>query len=254
MKKHFLILIIIVLTAVGCGEGFIRPEGNIIQQDFDVTSFHSINIAIPANVSFIQSSERLVEIETNENLFDVIRVQVQNGVLTIDSRPNIRNPKTLNIRLQESDLNLARLSGSGSISLLTCIDTDELVVETSGSGNIEVCGIIDELSLSISGSGRITANDITTTDLTVNTSGSGRANLSGAAENANLRISGSGKIEAYPLQIMRAQANISGSGSMETSVSQMLDVQISGSGNIRYRGNPVVTSKITGSGKLVDAN
>ena len=252
--KRFLFLSLIPFLIASCGGDFITPDGIVISEEYEVSDFHSVNISIPAEVKFVQSNDRLVRIEANENLFSVFNVSVQNGVLTIESDENIRNPKIINVFLQQADLDLMIIRGSGTIDFPSCIDTNELKLETSGSGNISVCGLINHLDLEIQGSGNITAQDVTAQSITTLTRGSGDVSLSGSGTKGTYAISGSGRISAYQMVLNEIEASISGSGNINTTVKENLNVSISGSGDLNYKGNPTISSTVSGSGRVRNAN
>ncbi len=254
MKKLIVIFCAAILALTACDGNSITPEGDVIIETYQVSNFHSVRIAIPADVQFVQSNSRLVEIEANENLFDVFDVKVTNGVLTIDSDENIRNPRTINIYLQETDIDLMSLSGSGSVDFPSCVDTDELELSTTGSGDISICGIINNLDLKISGSGNISGQDLTLRNLITQTTGSGDIELLGSGINGTYRITGSGRINAYDMILETVDVNISGSGDIQTTATTDLNVNISGSGDVNYKGDPSITSNISGSGRVRDAN
>lgn len=214
-KISILSLLFATLFTVSCDNDAINAEGDIINEERELTGYTSISLSVPANVYITNDPGETFRILTHKNLLPVIDTYVIGNTLRITSDHNMRMVKTLDIFVSANDYEKLSISGSGSITTERCINVDQLSVEITGSGDITICGNADEL---------------------------------------NSEITGSGKVAAYGLESIRTTVKVSGSGEVQTSVLESLDVDISGSGTVRYMGNPEITSKITGSGAVVKKN
>jgi hypothetical protein len=158
---------------------------------------------------------------------------VSGGKLTIRHTAACINPhKPVKIYASTPHIERLDLSGSGSITGLSPVESDALRIDISGSGDIIL--------------------DMNCKDLSTTISGSGSAVLKGRATDNSVDISGSGAVHGYDLETNRSTVRISGFGTAEVSVYDELYTQISGSGSVSYKGHPVMTSQeISGSGNVM---
>lgn len=217
MKNRISILSLLfaALFVVSCDNDVINANGDIINEERELTGYTSIALSVPAKVYITDDPGETFRIRTHENILAVITSDVIGSTLRISTNNNLRNVKTLDIFVSALSYEKLSITGAGSISTERCISADNLKLEITGAGLINVCG---------------TANVLET------------------------RISGAGKIESYGLQTTRTSVNISGSGEVQTDVSESLNVDISGAGIVRYTGNPEITSRISGSGVVRKKN
>jgi hypothetical protein len=243
-------LSVFLLLFISCDDLDISAGGEITTEVYDLNTFDEITVALPANVYITQDGNERLEIETHENLFEVIDVNVSSGELKIDTDANIRNITTLNIYVQVDNLYKIKMSGSGNLFTYDCLTSPQLEATLSGSGEINLCGNIEDLRVKLSGSGMINLNSIEANAILTDVTGSGEVNVSGTSTNVTYLVTGSGDIKGFNLQGTVGTINISGSGDIECSFSNSLDIGISGSGNVRYKGDPQITSNVTGSGTI----
>jgi hypothetical protein len=235
MKKSILAILAAALVFSSCTKEPVIGEGPVVTETRSVNNFTGISVALPGQVHFKIAPVYKVEITAQQNVINVIRTNVINGVLDIDVRHDIRlrRHEDIIINVQGPSSELFRLSGSADINVTGDLVTNQLQLEVSGSGNITVeeAVVTDEVDARISGSGSISV-------------------LNGAVKNEELRISGSGDMNLASVVAENAETHISGSGDMRVNVSNYLTAHISGSGSVYYQGNPIVNTHISGSGKV----
>lgn len=219
------------LTAQKWWNSGIDGEGATVEQTLDVRSFEGIKLTMNADVYLTKGSSQSVRISAQQNIIDLIKTDVEDGVWRISPEENIDDHSQIKIYITAASLNYVGLSGSGDIR-----------TEGLFTGN-------DQVKLAVSGSGDISFN---TTAQTVEAavSGSGDIELEGSARSLTVRISGSGDIDAYNFETTNCEVKVSGSGGAKVHADSNLDVRVSGSGDVYYRGNPNVNSRISGSGDL----
>ena len=241
MKKLFALVLLgvfVVLFFSGCGNNnrtseIVRATGPMTIQNFNVEGFTGLNIAGFWNVSFRQSENHLVTIETAENLFEFINVTVRQGTLypMFDVGIGIEFGEYIpSITIYAPFLTDFEMSGSITATDWDIIYVQNLSMKISGFGNIDIAINVEQLNMDISGSNNIT--------------------LSGTADIADITQSGFGTISAFELQTRSAILQTSGSVNADITVSEYLNVTSSGFSNIRYRGNPTVTQSIMGQSTI----
>lgn len=200
-----------------------------------VSGFSGITSSGSYNVFITMGNTESLRLEGNTEVISQIETIVDNGVL------KIRNKKQMKLR---------NWNNGGKVSIYINAKTLNSII-LNGSGDIEVSGLVKtkQLSNTISGSGSISLG-IDAKDYAATISGSGKIRVKGKAENAKITVSGSGDFEGKSLHIRNASAKVSGSGDISLAADKNLEAVMSGSGNIRYSGNANVKSTKSGSGNI----
>lgn len=236
MKKMILSFLAIGLLAVSsCRKDSIWGEGPLVTETRSVDNFTGISTGISGEVEFTVGPVYKLEVTAQQNILDVMRTQVVNGVLEIDFRNSVRvkTHEDITVKITAPSVSLLRLSGVGDMRTTGDIVTNRLDLTVSGAGNINLAKAIvaDKIDARISGTGSINMG-------------------TGSAKNEELRISGSGGMNLSNVPVEKADIHISGSGDMKVDVSQSIYASISGSGSVLYKGNPTITTNISGSGTV----
>ena len=80
MKNLFYIVVVLVL--ISCGK--IQPEGNEIKtQEMKIEDFSALHLEGNFKVSYIQSTENKLAVETYPNIFENLKIKVKDKGLTI---------------------------------------------------------------------------------------------------------------------------------------------------------------------------
>ena len=225
----------LVLSVLFCGciqPGCIQGSGNYLAENRTVDDFGSISFSSAGEVYLSQGPKHL-RIEAEDNIIAGLMADVSGGRLTIRHTAACINPhKPVKIYVSTPHIEGLDISGSGSITGLSLIESDALRIDISGSGDMNL--------------------DVDCEDLSTNISGSGSSVLKGRATDNSVDISGSGAVHGYDLETNRSTIRISGSGRAEVKVHDELNTNISGSGSVSYKGRPRMTSQeISGSGSVM---
>jgi hypothetical protein len=210
--------------------------GSIQTQTFNTAVFNDINFSGSANITLEQSINFGVDIEAQQNIIDIIRVEVDGNTLNIFFDRCVNNSSILNITIRTNQLNAINLSGAGDFEMEDAWQGDELAITADGSWNIDV-------------------DDINYNSLGVNLLGASDLEIEGTAQTQNINIEGSNNFSGFDLVGQDVSVRIVGSGSAEVNVTGTLEVVILGSGIVAYKGSPTnISTDINGSGSVVDAN
>ena len=151
-------------------------------------------------------------IEGQANIIDQIATEVKDGKWRIKLPKNMWSDyDKLNIKITVPRLHGVGMAGSGNITTMNTIKTDDFQIGLSGSGNI-------------------------------------RATVE--AEYIDCGISGSGNVKAQDCEVEKVKIGISGSGDCLVNASNSLEAGIAGSGSVKYKGHPKVKTSISGSGSI----
>lgn len=241
MKKIIIINLIIVLFSVSCSKDRfgIKGEGPTISEIRTNSTFEGIRLNVSATVEIKRDSVFKVEVFAQKNVLSVLETKVIGNKLQIGTKNHtfLRKHEPIIIKISMPSVNHLEVSGSGKITCLDPIFTNNLDIKISGSGKIHFSGqIYQKMSSDISGSGSVYLYS------------------DGICQNSNINISGSGQVNAQNFKSEYSQIEISGSGSIKQEVLKELNGSISGSGTVEYWNNPIVNVSISGSGKVKRMN
>lgn len=183
-----------------------------------------------------QAGNVSLKVTTDENLFEELIVEVENGKLWI------KGPK--NIKIKPTEMNIV-----GSSSTLTAVNIQGCM-DFHNEGELKV----DEVRFEVIGVGDIVISRLSAQEVVTDVSGVGDIHLSGQAEKGNYYLSGVGKIYAYDCQVEYLNAELSGVGSMQIRAEKKLTAEASGVGSIYYKGEAEVDASNTGVGKVKNEN
>jgi hypothetical protein len=233
-KITFLIIALtatVVLTSCFNMFSCVKGSGDIVKEEREVSSFTKIELRTHGDVYFKQGDTHSLRIETDDNLLDFVKTEIDNDVLVIYTEKNIC-PEKLRLDLILQNIDGIEISGSGNIKCINDLQAKDLDIKISGSGDIRIPSL--------------QANFI---DIEV--SGSGDIFMEGNATKILAEINGSGDVKCLGLKVKSAKIEINGSGDFAIEAEERLDVEIAGSGNIEYRGNPSIQKDILGSGDII---
>ena len=250
-----LLLGFITLLYVGCplNSMGLKGSGSLRKEVRDVSQFNQIHLSGIGSVEIIQGEKESLEIETDDNVMDLIRAEVRNGTLYLDHDRTLAqtiNPTKLIFSVYLKNIIGVTNFGSGSINAEKIV-SEELEITIKGSGNV----VFDSLKtknfdIEINGSGDGDIADFDGEELDISIKGSGNAELAGKVKSQEITINGSGDYRGGKLRSDSADISIKGSGSAKIWVVNTLNVDIDGSGSAHYFGNPLVNSNISGSGDI----
>lgn len=240
MKNTLLLVAITLFTFSGIQaqnwwKNGIKGEGPVVRKKININNFDGFTLTTTGNVYIKQGNTQSVEVETHQNLIDILETNVDNKHWKIKFDRSVRNYQKLNFYITVPTLTSANISGSGDIT-------------TEG----QFTGLGD-LKVGISGSGDIKL-DVQAQTVNTRISGSGDIALKGKANNLEVGISGSGDIRAYDMVVDNCKISISGSGDVKVHANEELYVRSSGSGDVFYKGRPRIETRVSGSSDITAQN
>lgn len=267
MKRQILIIatVIISMTLNACnihidgetlGGKTIKGDGNIVTQNYNVSSFDELSTSLSATVNFTVSDAYTCSVRVDQNLLEYLDIRTKGDELILKKQEEHKN-----ITLQATEfiidvtapsLEGINLAGSGTLNVLSRMETEELEVNVAGSGDVYFKEplIVGDLELNVAGSGDIACDALEADQLDANVAGSGDLKVdSGTVREAEASVAGSGDIVLL-CDIVNLEANIAGSGDIKARVRGKLTYGIFGSGDIGYYGNPVVEGDKVGVSRV----
>lgn len=240
MKKANQLLIYAIIIAVtfvfnSCslnwGSNCEKETSERVMKTVTLSSFNKIELIGSHDVYLKQDSEQKVEIESSQNVIDLLNTSVVDGTWKIDFSRCIQSKKGVKIFISIPEIAAIKVIGSGDIESDGTLKGNTLNLELDGSGDIDLKLKYDELSAEIQGSGDI--------------------DLKGKVEKQKVEIQGSGDYNAFKMDSESCVVEINGSGEAAVSSSKKLYARVNGSGDISYAGNPEeIDVLVDGSGSI----
>jgi hypothetical protein len=238
IANHKILTLLFVATLFSsCAvDMFNRVNGNrnVVTEDRSTKEdFTKIKVSTGLDLYISQGSKNQITVEADENLQDIIRTEVKDGVLRIYSERNIWRAKARKVYVTVETLEaLTATSGSDAYAKETLKVNDLKISATSGA----------DIHISVS------ANTIETTA----TSGS-NIEVSGASTNHISKATSGASIDAYQLRSKNVTVKVTSGANINVHASESIDAKATSGGDIDFKGSPKKVNKKTSSGGSVSA-
>lgn len=224
MKSKNIIFMVIIsfVMCSSCVEwsaNSISGNGNVESEFREVANFHGIEAASGLNV-FVEFGEMSndIEVVADENLHEYIITEVNNGILKIKSRRNIRRASSKDIFVKAGDIDEIEVSSAADFIGENLLYTDNILLEVSSAGDLDL--------------------ELEAENITIDVSSSGSANLKGDAVSLYADVSSAGDLNAFDLIVEEANVDASSAADVKVYVTRRITADASSAGSIRYKGNP----------------
>ncbi len=231
MKTNFILFILLLSVCWSCDfasiDSGISGNGNVVEKERAIKSFHGIVVANGIDVFITQTDEEKLVLIADENLHDLIITDVENGILKISSKQNIRRASSLRINLNYKFIESIKISSAGDVKGETKLVTDDLVLHLSSAGDLDL--------------------DIEANKIDCKISSSGDVNLRGKTTILNAELSSAGDLNAYDLISEECVVRVSSAGNAKVYATKLFDLEASSAGDIFYKGDGIVENQRTSS-------
>tara|TARA_R110000744_G_scaffold50555_3_gene109237 strand:- start:1290 stop:2117 length:828 start_codon:yes stop_codon:yes gene_type:complete len=219
MKKFTLLVVVLFISFSGYTQRKPKIKGNknVIEVREDLAPFTAIELVDDLDIVIQKASQEGYALELDDNLLDVLKFKVDNGVLKISSFYNITSKKKLEITIFFQELRSIKML-NGKISMKDVISTDRLKVATFGTSRLELNATADIMDINMeeisSGDFNLASDSLNITlkdriDVKLYTTGSSNniymyknasAKLEGTADFLMAKMYGNSSLKAADLQ------------------------------------------------------
>jgi len=150
MKNFALLLIVAVISFQGFSQRKPKIKGNknVIEVREDLEPFTAIELTDDLDIVLQKSSQEGYALELDDNLLEVLKFKVDDGVLKISSFYNITSKRKLDITIFFQEIRSVIML-NGKISMKDVISTDRLKVYTSGTSRLELNATADIIDITM---------------------------------------------------------------------------------------------------------
>lgn len=170
----------------------IKGSGNVVTESRDISDFRGVDVSGVFQVEITAQKDFGVEIEADDNLLPLIKTEVRNGVLHLETEGRLSCDNGLKVRISAPDINQIDASGASKVNL-SDLRNSELRVDTSGASKINLSGETAQLFVEVSGASSVDAENLKAETADVNTSGASRVSTF-AVNDLRAHASGASKV------------------------------------------------------------
>jgi hypothetical protein len=209
-------------------------SGVLEARSYELPPFSAIAIGHGADLDVRTSTSTSTVIVLDDNLFDALRVEVENDTLRIELAPGtIYSGVNLSASIELPRLRGLELSGA-STAWGHVQHEPRLDLELSGASVAEIeAETVDDLSLRLSGGSRAAVHR-------------------GEVGRIDVRGSGGSRAEAATVPAQRADVSLSGGSRAELWVERIVSGSLSGGSNLSLRGRPATIAVDRSGGSMVE--
>jgi hypothetical protein len=211
-----------------------RASDNIITETRDLKDFRGIAFTSLGDIYITQGPEYSFTIKGPDNVVGFTTTRIENELLVITTEECFNGEYELSIEITAPEYTFINLAGLATLTSVSEISGDLLVMELVGIGVIEADVYVDSLYTTISGNGTV--------------------NYTGEVSRHFLSSSGEFRLNGYSLQTDHTFINLTGIGDSYVHANESLTVEITGTGKVFYQGDPDIYTDITGNGEVIDDN
>lgn len=223
MKQKFLALLTLVASIVLTSSCiFIGPSvkgnGKVVEENRKAGKFNEIKVSRGMNVYITQGDETKVIVKADENLLEYIETNVENRVLKVTTKENIRKATSKKVFVTVKELeNIRSLAGSNvySENILRC---DNLTISSTAGSNVKV--------------------EIDAKDVIASASAGSNIKIEGKSKSFEGKASAGSNIKAEGLTTKECNVKTSSGANIWIRVTGELQASANSGGNIFYYGNP----------------
>lgn len=281
MKAKFFVLIplfLIIVFSSSCQQETIRPIGEIVTIESEITGFDALEVAndFKVFVSFSETEES-IRLEVDGNVANRVNVQKIGSTLSIklDNNVNLRGDIVLEAYITTSFLNSIRGKADATIVLENELNHPEVFVKLSGdsklSGNIQT----KELDVELSGDSKMDLFNVLEAQLVdlrlmsdsefrggfnserldAELSGDSKMMVNGSSISAGIEARGDSEFEDYGFVVNKLNITLRSDSKAQLTVNEAINVVASGDSRLRYQGDAVIESQeLSGDSKVVKIN
>jgi hypothetical protein len=209
----------------------VRGIGELKNKTYEVANFSGVDVSGGFDVNLVQDGTESLVLTAQENLFEFITVNVENGILKIGLEKNVLQTKGLKARINLKSINQLHVSGGGDVTAETTLEVPELAIDLSGGGDLKTA--------------------LRTGELRCRITGGGDAGIDGEIASYSLTMSGGGDVQS-DISSSKISCSINGGGDLKINNRQkasLADVNISGGGDVNLQTDAdEVKCSVTGGG------
>ncbi|MCG1037029.1 GIN domain-containing protein [Polaribacter sargassicola] len=276
--KNKIILPLILFSIINLVQSQEKIKGNknITTEKTELDSFNKIYIKNSFKVVLQKGETSSVEIETDENIHDVIDFTVINKTLTISTTKKIRESKKLLITIfHKNPITEIELIDDAEIETLNSLETSDILVKINDYAKADITLKSDNFTFVNNNKSRIqllsksklniesnkvnlTLNESSNSDILIKTDtlnvvmkGSAKVDIKGNAQYLESILTESSNLDAKDLNLKNIFSTTKDNSDISVQASEIIKIQASDKSKISIYGNAqIILDKFDGTSRL----
>jgi len=269
-NKAISVILFFFFTFISFSQEKIKGNKIVTIIETDVNDFNKIIVGEKFNITLVKSDRPTVEIETDENLHDVIQFDVKDYTLTFKTTSKITSKKKLNIRVKYAqELLSIETKEDSDLSAVSTIMSDTLVLKTYGNSKASfylesqkfklINGEKSKVALNIKSSFiHLDLNEnskiealIISDSLQVNLNRSATAEIEGDINYLNISAINSSNFKGKNLSAKTCDVLVQDTSDISIQVTESLTIEATEKSKLSLYGNPkIIINKFTDTAQL----
>ena len=219
--KKLIFTSLILVSLLSCTfnmKSVITGDGDVVTDIREIENFRHLKASMGLDVIITFGSELSLKVEADKNLIEVIKTELEDGVLKVYAEATIRRAKKKNIYITVPELKSIGVSSAAYVRSENLLKTADIEIGSSSAGEIEL--------------------QVEAKNISIDISSSGKAILNGITEDINVDVSSAGDLRAFDLISQTCKVSVSSAGHASVNVVRRLIAEASSAGSIEYRRNP----------------
>lgn len=271
MKKIVLILLMVMVAIPSLvAQQKIKGDRNVTIKQTYVDDFHTLVVNGDFSIEIVYNSKPSVNIETDDNLHDVIEFNVVDGVLTIVETMRITSRKKLSITINYGDaLQHMEVRGDGELRSLTSMELNDATLITADNSRAYLNVRAKSFDYKSSGKSKTRLNltaDSTKVEMSDNTKLDALINsnvvnfdmylrsdavIEGSASSSILRLDNSTNFNSPKFDVKSVDATLEDNSDLTIASTESITIAASGNSEVYLYGSPSITiTKFEDAAKL----
>lgn len=227
-KKQILSILSFSLL-VSCGK--VAPKGNIVNKEVKIEDFNNMDLKGKFRIFFVQGPRNFVSIETYNNVFDNLDIDVKDKTLSIKENRPTKGVDFYNITVYSKyNPQAVAISDSVEMNISSAIKVDQFKLDLKN--NAKFIGWVNSRKADVS---------------MVNKS---RANFQGFTKNATMKISDTASIIAPYWMVDNMNLDSKNGNYAEINVKDSLKGNVENTAKLVYYNDPIRAFKIAKTAKV----
>jgi hypothetical protein len=271
MKKIVLILLMVMVAIPSLvAQQKIKGDRNVTIKQTYVDDFHKLVVNGDFSIEIVYNSKPSVNIETDDNLHDVIEFYVVDGVLTIVETMRITSRKKLSITINYGDaLQHMEVRGDGELRSLTSMELNDATLITADNSRAYLNVRAKSFDYKSSGKSKTRLNltaDSTKVEMSDNTKLDALINsnvvnfdmylrsdavIEGSASSSILRLDNFTNFNSPKFDVKSVDATLEDNSDLTIASTESITIAASGNSEVYLYGSPSITiTKFEDTAKL----
>ena len=209
-----------------------RGSGEIVIDKRDISPFDKVSCYSGFVVEIVKSGEYYVEVETYENIQDIVVVDIKDDLIEIktQNRISLNSSDPVKIKVGCPEITKIKVADAVDLTFNDDVVGDSLSIKANSGAEVDGNATLEFISLDVSSAANI--------------------DIDGSANNAVIECTSAGSIDGESFEVKEVNAIVTSAGSVEMNVLDRLVANATSGGDFKYSGEPRTSINANSGGTI----